>query len=626
MFNDGIKRRKLRKKRKVTESAATNIRFFGFKAAVILLFVILIAQLWKLQVVEGGHFQQKAAYNRLRLVAVPPQRGIIYDRNGRLMVQNEPCFTAAVVPIDLPERQQSSVCEKLGKLLEMPPAEIEEKIRQWRAEQRFFSPVPIKTGLSEQTAFIIEEHREELPGVNLIIEPIRHYLHGPLTSHLLGYVGRISSEEYASLKNEGYDLNDRLGKTSVELWYEKQLRGTGGQEQIEVDVTGTKLRTLQTVPPRDGYNLVLTIDIDLQRKVAQLLEEGMGESEYAVAIAMNPQTGEILAAVSLPGYDNNLFSTPTNQEKLSALFNDPRRPLIDYGVSGIFPPGSIFKIVTGSAALEEGVATPQTQITSYGSIALANQYDPSIVYTFKDWAALGTLDFYRAVALSSDVYFYHLAGGYQDFKGLGSERLARYAREFGLGEPTGIDLPGENKGLVPNAGWKKDTLNEQWLTGDTYNFGIGQGYLTVTPLQMLNVVAAVANGGTLLQPQVVREVIDSNNKIVTPFDKKVIRQIPVSKQYIQVMREGMRQAVDWGTATEAKVPGVAVAGKTGTAEWGTPHPQTGDYPTHGWFLSFAPFDNPEIAVAVFVQKGRGNATAAPIAGKILKYYFGKENQ
>jgi penicillin-binding protein 2 len=302
--------------------------------------------------------------------------------------------------------------------------------------------------------------------------------------------------------------------------------------------------------------------------------------------------------------------------------SEPGKPLVNHATAEMYAPGSTFKPVTGLAALQEGVATTSTTIVSHGYITVPNQYDPSVVYVFRDWAALGTLDFYGGISMSSDVYFYYLAGGKYDegFQGLGEERLARYARSFGLGEPTGVDLPGESAGLVPDAKWKERTVSEMWYVGDTYNFGIGQGYLAVTPLQLLDAIVAIANDGELLRPRLVREILDSHGNVVTTFAKEVRARVPVNQEHLAVMREAMRQSVTTGVASSAQVAGLAIAGKTGSAEFGAVRAD-GSYDTHGWFVGFAPYENPEIAVVVFVQQGNGFTNAAPAAARIFDYYF-----
>jgi penicillin-binding protein 2 len=332
--------------------------------------------------------------------------------------------------------------------------------------------------------------------------------------------------------------------------------------------------------------------------------------------------------VSLPTYDNNIFTGLVDEAEWASLRDDPGKPLLNHAIAEMYPPGSTFKMITGLAALQEGVASANTQITSLGYIDIRNQYNPSIVDRFRDWAALGTLNFYRGVAMSSDVYFYYLAGGYENgrenFQGLGATRLADWARRFGLGSPTGLDLPGESDGLVPDPEWKERAIGEPWVLGDTYHFGIGQGYVAATPLQMILVAAAVANGGDVLIPHVVKEVQDANGNVVSPARQNIRRNLNIDPRNIAILREGMRQVVADGTAQTAQVRGVAVAGKTGTAEFGERRPD-GSYQEHGWFTGYAPFDNPEIAVVVFLEQGNGAGTAAPVAARIIDYYYNQRN-
>ncbi len=347
-------------------------------------------------------------------------------------------------------------------------------------------------------------------------------------------------------------------------------------------------------------------------------------STTACAIVMDVHTGEILSMVSLPNYDNNIFTNIT-QQQYQSLLDDPGKPLLNHCISSVYPPGSTFKQITGTGALQEGVANPGTTITSTGSITVPNEYDPSIVYVFKDWSALGTMNFYQGVAQSSDVYFYELAGGYYQngvelFHGMGADALARYARAYGLGATSGIDLPDEAAGTIPDPDWKKSQIGEDWTIGDTYNMAIGQGFVEATPLQMVRVTAAVANGGDVLVPRIVRSVVDSTGKSLFPFVPNIASHLPISPDNLAIFREGMRQAVAWGTASTAAVPGVEVAGKTGTAEYG-PDLGGGAYASHAWFTGFAPANDPQVAAVVFLDNGNGAKNAAPLGGQILKYYF-----
>jgi penicillin-binding protein 2 len=337
---------------------------------------------------------------------------------------------------------------------------------------------------------------------------------------------------------------------------------------------------------------------------------------------MDVKTGELLAMVSLPTFDNNVFSSPITDQDLAALVDSPGKPLVNHLIAERYPPGSTFKTIVGAGALQEQVAAPWTTITSRGYITVENEFDPNVVYIYPDWAPLGALDFYGGVAMSSNVYFYYLAGGKSDegFHGLGEGRVADYARAFGFGQPTGIDLPGESPGLVPDAPWKEQEIGEPWTLGDTYNFGIGQGYVAATPLQVLSAISAVANGGELLTPHVVKEYQDNHGNVLQSTDRVLRNNVPVSTENLGTLRAAMRQSVTAGVAKKAAIGGVEVAGKTGTAEFG-PRLSNGKYATHGWFVGFAPYNDPQIAIVVFVQRGSGGDDASPAAAKILDYYF-----
>ena len=601
-------------------------RFLLLKALIVFLFGILVLQLTRMQILEHDTYEARATNNRLRVVPDLPARGDIFDRNGEQLVDNVAILSAGVVPADVPDDQFSFVVAELAGLTGVDPQELAAQILAAQQSDDPFTPMVVKQNLEDETAFLLRERQAELPGVQVLVESIRSYPAGPLISHILGYVGRISPEEYGELRDDGYQLNDRLGKTGVELIYESVLRGAPGYDLVEFDAGGREVRTVRSSPPRPAGNLVLALDLDLQRQVAKILQGAMGASVTGVAAVLDVRTGELLAMVSLPAYDNNLLTDPVDQEAYLELLDDPSRPLVNSAIAQIYAPGSVFKLVTGTAALEEGVATPDTTITSYGSISVDREYGGG-VDIFYDWSALGTLNFYGGVRMSSDVYFYYLSGGYsqngrQIFRGLGAERLARYAREYGLGAPTGIDLPGEAPGLVPDPTWKEEALDEGWFLGDTYHFGIGQGFLAVTPLQLLRVTAAVANGGDVLVPHVVREVVDDDGNVIRRIEPEVANELNISAENLAVMREALRQAAEYGTATTGASSLVTIGGKTGTAEFGAKRPD-GTFETHGWYTGFAPFNDPEIAVVVFLEKGRGAADAGPVASQILDYFFGR---
>ena len=591
-------------------------------ALVILLFGILIVQLVRLQVIKGDEYIRRAEINALREVQIPAARGLILDREGRPLVQNVARYSAAIVPGDLPERGEIGIYRQLERVTGVPAEEVEQKVLAAIEERGEFEPVIIKADIDEETALTLRELEPVTPGLKLLRDPAREYLAGPLLSHVLGYIGPLTEEEYSELKSRGYLIQDPVGKTGIELTYESILRGKPGKKLIEVDALGRELKVISERRPLDGSNIRLTIDLDLQKKVRATLEKYAEEGDNAAAVVMDIHNGDVLAMVSLPDFDNNVFSGRLSEDELAALVGAPGKPLVNHAIAERYAPGSTFKTIVGAAALQEGIANTGTTITSRGYITVENEYDPNIVYVFKDWAALGALDFYGGLAMSSDVYFYYLAGGKADegFPGLGEARVARYARAFGLGEPTGIDLPGESPGLVPDAQWKEETVGDSWVIGDTYNFGIGQGYLSVTPLQLITAVSAISNGGKVLAPHLLRQVQDGNGNILQRFERSVRRTVPVEPEYLQIVEEAMRQSVAKGVAQEAAVPGIEVAGKTGTAEFG-PELFDGSLETHGWFVGVAPYDDPQIAIVVFFERGGGSSNAAPAASEILDFYF-----
>jgi len=613
--------------------------FLFLRLVIIAAFTILSVQLWQLQIVRGETYRQEADLNRLRIVSVRAPRGVIYDRQKRLLARNIPSFAVAIVPADLPrpgndppgngQPTLERVYARLSALLNIPVATIEQKVNNGRADP--FTPVVIQGGVDRDTAFILEEEHLRLPGVIIEREPIRQYLEGPLLAHIVGYVSRITPEEFQR-NREVYAQTDKVGRTGVELTFEEELRGIKGKKEIEVDASGREVRLLAEAPPTPGHNLVLTLDLDLQRQVAAFLAEGVGKTgaKSGAAIAMDPQTGEILALVSLPTYDNNLFAGEISQQEWQRLLDDPLLPLLNRGIGGNYPPGSTLKIVTAAAGLQEQVISRKTILEDHGALIIPDKYNPETKWRFPCWLETGhgRLDVVEALAQSCDVFFYQVAGGAEDFVGLdGGDvvRLGRYARAFGLGEKTGIDLSGEAPGLVPDNAWKLrqswNVLGIPWVTGDTYNMAIGQGYVLATPLQVLNMGVVIANGGTLYRPQIVREVVDADGKVVQPFRKQVIRQVPLSPETLSIVREGMAAAVTHGTATMLRPP-VPAAGKTGTAEYGEVIDAKGTMRTHAWFVGFAPLTNPQIALVVFIEgSGVGASDAVPIASKILHYYF-----
>jgi penicillin-binding protein 2 len=656
-----------------SQTRGANVRLRVFQSLVVIMFLVLAGQLWRLQMLKGDYYQQAADVNRFRLELNPAPRGIIYDRRGHLLARNMPRIAVSIIPAYLPEDEleRRDLLYKLADLIEMPmtapppgrsargrvaPAlepepEPEPGILEILEEAKLapYRPARLKTGIPREVAMVLEEEHLDWPGVLIQVEPEREYLYGALLAHTLGYVGPIPEEEAKAYEAQGYDPNrHQVGLTGVEYTFEEDLRGHDGQKLIEVDVAGREVQTVGE--PRlaiPGHNLRLTLDLGIQEAMEDILARSLATHyrKQGVAVAMNPQTGEILGMVSLPNYDNNEFTGGISSEALEALREDPNHPLVNHAISGMFPPGSAFKIVVASAGLEEEVITPKTHYYCGGILWLPNRFypeDPSLAQPFYCWihhdynGSHGSLAIVSALGQSCDIFFYQVGGGYLDrIEGLGEERLGYYAELFGMGARTGIDLPGEAPGLVPTVKWKRVNYSESWVTGDTYNMAIGQGFVLATPLQVLNAAAAVANGGTLYRPQIVREVMDGEGNIVRAFAPEVIRRLPVSTENINLVRQGMRAAVAGAGATAwaIDVPGVAVAGKTGTAEFfidrnkdGIPdRDRDGNLPTHAWFVTFAPYEDPEIALIVFVfGGGEGSATAVPIANDILNYYFSRD--
>jgi penicillin-binding protein 2 len=444
-----------------------------------------------------------------------------------------------------------------------------------------------------------------------------------LLSAFLGYTGRVSPDDVKP--GSDYGPTDLIGKLGLEKQYENQLKGINGGERTEVDAMGRPIRVLASRDPTPGNNLVLAIDQGLEQHMADAITKQMAAShaQRAAGVAVNPKTGEVLAAVSLPSYDNNAFSKGISSDAYKQLTSDPGQPLFNKVVSGAYPSGSIIKPLVASGALQEGIITPQTTVNDTGQLDVVNPYDNSIHYIYKGWehTGLGIMNLFSAIAMSSDIYFYTIAGGFTNFTHyLGVEKLTQYYQLFGLGSKTGVDIPGETKGRVPTPEWKKSFSGLPWYTGDTYNISVGQGDLLVSPLQMAMATSAIANGGTLFKPHLVDQVTDGSGKVVEEIKPEVDRQGFISPGNLALVRQGMRQTVSSGTACcfmDRDVP-VQVAGKTGSAETDPAN----NVPPDSWFTSFAPYDDPQIVMVVMLEKaGEGAEYAVPATRETLQWYF-----
>lgn len=611
-------------------------RFIAVGVVVAFLISVLTVRLWDLQVVQGAHYRSLAEENRLLRLPVPADRGIIVDRNGKILVRNIPGFAVSVVPVDLPKAREADIVLRIAQLVGRDGAEAMQAVADQRARNPY-EPVKISTKpVSRDVALLLTERADAYPGMRIDAESIRQYVDGPLYSPIIGYTGPITEDELTDLRAQGYLPTDQIGRTGLEWEYEQYLRGTYGWREIERDASQREIKTLAQTPPQPGGNVVLTIDDRLQHILATELEAGVATDKFTqgVAVAMNPQNGDVLAMVSTPAYDNNMFVRGITQAELDRLNTDDRHPLVNKAVGEIYPPGSTFKMVTGLSALTAGTATRNTIVNVTSNVISVSGFN------FYDWRAHGTLDFVHGFAHSSDIYFYSLAGGssMSSVQGVGPEAIAKYGRMLGFGAPTGIDLPGEAAGIMPDPEWKQRTFDEPWTIGNTYHESIGQGYVAVTPLQLLNAYASVANGGTVFAPHLLKEVDDAQGKPTFVKTPQVVRKLEMKSEDLRLIRESARTVVTIG---HAYMPGLKlpIAGKTGTAEFGS---STGKDSAgrnllgfHNWFVSFMPKqDNTdptaEIAMVIFTFNSSKSVCdscinpAVTMTQKVYESYFGKD--
>jgi penicillin-binding protein 2 len=599
-------------------------RFLVFGLAAIIALGTLGARLFYLQVINGGQFAALSEGNRTTLQAIPSTRGLIYDRTGAVLVTNVPTFAVKVRPADLPEDRRDEVVTRLAALTGVPVVEINTAIDGNPGSR--FDAVRVAQDVPKETASLIAEASFEMPGVEVAVEARRQYAEGPLFSQILGYTGPVSPEQMESLKPDGYLPDDLIGKTGVEAFYEGDLRGTYGTESVERDASGRTLQVLETIEDAQaGNSLRLTIGTREQKLAQQALQWGMKEAgvKRGVVIVMNPQTGEILAMVSLPTYDDNLFARGISAKDYGALLSNPDKPLLNHAVSAHYPPGSTYKLVTGTGALADGKIRANTRIQTRPYLTLGST-------KFWDWnrRGFGACNIDCGFGHSSDTYFFQLAGR------LGIDRLGFWANQYGFGQETGIDLPGEVEGIVPTNEWKLQVKGEEVFPGEVYQAGIGQGYDVVTPIQLINAYAALANGGRLYQPQLVREVVGPDGTVVRPFEPKLIRELDLKKSVLKDMREAARSVVTMRHTYNLVDLPIVVAGKSGTAEFGT-RDRLGRLPFHSWFIGFTPKDptksssdpsglkalgkaDSELVVLAFAYDSRTKGNAAT---EIVKYYM-----
>ncbi len=591
-------------------------KLYIFSLVIAFFLLILFSRAAWLQVVRGEHYYSVAEGNRIRVERIEPKRGVIYDRNYRPLVRNVANFLLYLMPVDLPREPEerdllvARVCQLVGK----DCSEIFNTLNGIeRGSESFYEPLFVDDNIDYESAIKVYLESSGMPGVVLTNKTRREYnSYGLTLSHVLGYTGKINQKELEKSGDE-YRFIDYIGKSGIEHFWESELRGVSGKKQIEVDAIGKEKRIISSTDAQDGHNLVLTIDVVVQRKIEDIIIEHLSaiNKSKAVVVVMNPINGEIISMVSFPAYNNNFFARGITQEEYSGLINREDNPLFNRAIKGEYPSGSTFKMVVASAALEEGLITERTAYNSTGGIGISSWY-------FPDWLAggHGLTNVKQAIANSVNTFFYYIGGGYNDIKGLGVERIVEYGKLFGFGAQTGIDLSGENSGLLPTPEWKKEYKNERWYIGDTYHLAIGQGDLLATPLQVANFTSVFANGGKLYRPHVVKQILTSEDRIIGEPIITPVREDFISKYNLGVVRDGMKQTVTYGSATMLQGVSVEVAGKTGTAQWSS----KGE--PHAWFTGFAPFNQPEIVITVLVEEGgEGSRVATPIARDFLKWYF-----
>lgn len=568
-----------------------------------------------LQIFQGDYFSEVADGNRIRIVDIKAPRGVMYDRHQNLLVENVPSLSLAVVPVDLP-KEEDELRQIAQEIAAMTPENSEEIFEILDSQSPYsYQPLSLKNHLSQDEAIMTEILNSKYPGVILHSSSLRNYLiteNQQSLSHILGYIGKINEADLQDYLAKGYLIDDYVGKAGVEMQYEKILKGKNGKQQVEVDATGNAKEILASQKAVAGRNLILTIDSELQEVAEESLKRILDahNKKKGAVIVMDPNSGEILAMVSLPAFNNNDFSRGLSNDEFSALINDEDRPLFTRAISGTYPSGSTFKMVVSAAALEEGVITPNTGFNSVGGLAVSRWF-------FPDWKAGGhgwtTLS--KAIAESVNTFFYMIGGGYDDFVGLGVDRITQYSKMFGISEKLGIDLPNEASGFLPSKEWKERVKEERWYVGDTYNLSIGQGDILVTPLQVAAWTSVFANGGILYQPYVVKEILDSNNNVVSGVDPKVLNSDFISPENIRAVNRGLRDAVTYGSAVRLSTLPISVAAKTGTAQWSSKNPP------HGWLTAYAPYNDPQIVVTVLVEEGEGGTTTAtPVAYDILNWW------
>jgi len=599
------------------DSGAYRQRFNQIFVIVCIALSILILRMWHLQVIKGEEMTQRSETNSIRICKIRPLRGLIMDRHGNVLVDNQPSFDIVFIPDK--NRDLKVVAGKLKSLYQEQSLPLAEDFNRLY-ENKSFAPVRLDKNVDVKKLALIETRSLDLPGVSIDVVPTRQYLYGEMMAHLIGYVGEISSAELEKHGPKAYEAGDIIGKYGIERFYDAYLKGQSGADEVEVNAHGKKIRSLRKIEPAQGYNLHLTIDAALQQTAWDAFEGRPG-----AAVAMDTRTGEILALVSSPSFDPNLFNGGISHQEWKKISSNPFHPMEDRAISGQYPPGSTYKLVVAAAALEEGIITPETTVYCDGTFHLGNRM-------FRCWQKKGhgRVNLHRAIVESCDVYFYNLG------KQLGVDKIAYYAKAAGFGSPTGLPMAREKGGIVPTREWKLARKRQTWQAGETISVSIGQGFNLVTPLQLVSFYSALANGGVLYRPRLVRRIENPDGQVVWQSAPERKGRIPISPKNVKILNYAL-----WGVVNVSGGTGYAlrraekdVCGKTGTSQVvGLPMDErarrakilSGAYRDHALFVCFAPYNSPEIAVSVIAENaGHGGSAAAPIARKIIDAYFANQ--
>ncbi|MBI2589697.1 penicillin-binding protein 2 [Candidatus Berkelbacteria bacterium] len=585
----------------------------GSFLGVALLMIILIGRLLTLQVTQGASHQLLAEGNRIRSREIQPPRGVILDRTGKVLAKNVAAFALELTPADLPHAQidRDQVYTQAAQVTDFSAEELRERVE--KEGLRSLTPIILREGVEHTDAILLKVMLKDTPGLRVVDRARREYARAPGLSHILGYTGKITESELNTHPDSS--MNSLTGQAGIEREYEALLKGKRGAEQVEVDSRGYFQRIVGAQEPVSGDTLVLTLDLPLQQKLGEILEKKISEvqSDSGAALALDPRDGSIRALVSLPDYDNNEFSLGLTAERYQELTENPLKIFSNRAIGGVYPSGSVIKPVIAAGGLADGVITETTTINAPGEITIGE-------FKFPDWKVHGWTDVKKAIAVSSNVFFYAVGGGWEQIRGLGIERLDYYLKLFGFGKKTGVDLPGEAAGLVPTPEWKQEVKGEKWFLGDTYHLAIGQGDLIVTPIQLATAISAIANGGTQITPHLLwkDQPTDGRGGLAPPGARV---EGMLSDTTLRIVRAGMREAVLSGSARRLQSLPVSSAAKTGTAQFGA------EDKTHAWFTAFAPSETPELVVVILIDGGgAGNEVALPVAEEVLKWHFSRPSE